>query len=277
MYKDLLAVVNGSATDDAVLTLTAQLAESQDAHVSVLVTAPLLMPIGYEMGAVPAEIYGQLHDAERARASRTAQHARERLAAAPISWEVRVVETYMVPASRVAVLHAHHTDLSVIAASHGSDDKAPDLFPDLLLGSGRPVLVVPPQYVPRSGRRYAVVAWQPTREAARAVHDALPLLQEAEQIDVLVVDPQVDATHHGPLPGADIAAHLARHGLIVNVVAIASMGASTSQAILRFVVESGAELLVAGGYSHSRWRERVLGGVTRSLLEQAPVPVLFSH
>lgn len=277
MYKDLLVALNGSATDDAVLGLAAQLAESQDAHVAVLVTAPLLMPIVFEMGAVPPDIYGHLHDAERARAGRIAQHARERLANVPISSEVRVVETFMVPSTRVAVLHAHHADVAVIAASDGKDDRTPDLFIDLLLGSGRPVLVVPPQYVPRSGRRYAVVAWQPTREAARAVHDALPLLRDAEQIDVLVVDPQVDATHHGPMPGNDIAAHLARHGLKVNVVAIPSMGESTPAAILRFVAESGAELLVAGGYSHSRWREQVIGGVTRTLLAQTPVPVLFSH
>jgi nucleotide-binding universal stress UspA family protein len=277
MYKDLLVPLNGTAGDEAVLGLSAALADSHDAHLAVLVTAALMLPIAYEAGAIPADLFANLHEVERARASLVAQHARERLLPAAISWEVRLVETFLLPSSHVAVRHAHQADLCVIAAGNGAHDPAPDLFVDLLVGSGRPVLVVPPHYLPRSGKRYAVVAWQPTREAARAVHDALPLLKDAEQIDVLVVDPQLAANDHDLMPGADIATHLARHGLTVNVVAIPSLGESTAAAILRFVVESGADLLVAGGYSHSRWREQLLGGVTRSLLARAPVPVLFSH
>jgi nucleotide-binding universal stress UspA family protein len=277
MYKDLLLPLLGTAADEASLALAAELAEAHDAHLAALVTVPLLMPLGFEMGAVPSDIYGHLHDAERARGRQNAQRARERLGAAPISSEVRVVETFMVPASNVAVVHAHHADLVVLPGGDGTDAQAAALFVDLLTGAGRPVLAVPPKYVPRASRRYAAVAWQPTREAARAVHDALPLLRGAEQIDVLVVDPRVDATHHGEMPGADIAAHLARHGLAVNVVAVPSLGETAAAAILRFVLESGAQLLVAGGYSHSRLREQIMGGVTRSLFAQAPVPVLFSH
>jgi nucleotide-binding universal stress UspA family protein len=235
------------------------------------------MPVGFEMGSVPMDVYGQLHDAERARGRQTAQRASDFLKSVAISSEVRVVETFMVPASTIAVLHARHADMAIMPGPNGKDGQAESMFLDLLTGSGRPVLMVPPQYVPRSARSYAVVAWQPTREAARAVHDALPLLKAAEHIDVLVVDPRVDATHHGEVPGADIAAHLARHGLAVNVVAVPSMGETAADAILRFVVESGAQLLVAGGYSHSRLREQVMGGVTRSLFAEAPVPVLFSH
>lgn len=277
MYKDLVLPLSGTAADEASLTLGIELAESNDAHLAALVSVPLLLPLGFEMGAVPMDVYARLHDAERARGRQTAQRASDVLASAAISSEVRVVETFMVPASHVAVLHARHADLTVLPGPSGKDGQAESMFLDLLTGSGRPVLVVPPHYVPHSARSYAVVAWQPTREAARAVHDALPLLEGAEHIDVLVVDPKVDAAHHGEVPGADIAAHLARHGLAVNVVAVPSMGETAADAILRFVVESGAQLLVAGGCSHSRLREQLMGGVTRSLFAQSPIPVLFSH
>lgn len=121
------------------------------------------------------------------------------------------------------------------------------------------------------------MAWRPTREATRALHDAMPLLRVAESIDVLEVDPDVGKRGGGALPGADIATHLARHGLMVRVVLHTRSGESTAMAMIKHAERSGAELLVAGGYGHSRLREWALGGVTRELLQSTPVPVLFSH
>src|SRR3546814_14574015 len=92
-----------------------------------------------------------------------------------------------------------------------------------------------------------------------------------------MVDPRVGETSHGELPGADIAEHLARHGLRVEVVSRPREGVTAGVAILRHAREVGAQLVVAGGYGHSRMRQLVFGGVTRHLFEQADVPVLFSH
>ena len=107
--------------------------------------------------------------------------------------------------------------------------------------------------------------------------DALPLLLRARSVELVIVDPRVGEIRHGELPGADIAAHLARHGLRVEVASLPREGASAGEAILRRAREVGAQLLVAGGYGHSRAREQVFGGVTRRLFEHAEVPVLFSH
>ena len=185
----------------------------------------------------------------------------------------------MLGASRVAALHARHADLAIVASAAGDQSAAvaESIFLDLLTDSGRPVLAVPPQHQARSAPRHAIVAWQPTRESSRALHDALPLLRTAQTVDVLMIDPIMDDRRHGEQPGADIATHLARHGLTVQVVAAPSMGEPAEIALLRHAVQSGADLVVAGGYSHSRWREAMIGGTTRTLLESAPMPVLFSH
>lgn len=277
MYKDILIPLANAAVDDLTLLLGIALAREHDAHLTALVSVALSIPIGFEMTTFPPDVYDRLHEVERARGEELAQRARERLRKEDISWEVRSVESPMLPTFDVAVMHARHADLTIVPAAVDRADYASSTFADLLTGSGRPVLVVPPKHEARSTFKQVVVAWQPTREATRAVHDALPILQRAARVDVIVVDPKVDDSHHGEEPGADIATHLARHGVHANVVALPSMGTTTGQAIMRFAGESGADLLVAGGYSHSRLREHVFGGVTRGLFWHSPIPVLFSH
>jgi nucleotide-binding universal stress UspA family protein len=275
MFKDILLPITDSDPDRDALRKAIELAGRHQAHLAVLVTVPLHIPPGFEWGAIPADLYARMHEAQREHGARTANWVRDELARAAQEGEVRVVETQLLPAARMAALHARHADLAVVACPvPGRPD---DIFLEMLFDSGRPVLVVPggAGHAPPPG--HVVVAWQPTREAARAVHDAMPLLQEAKSVDVLVIDPRVDEHRHGAVPGADISAHLARHGIRVTTVSVPSAGDDIATRILRHVVESGAELLVAGAYSHARWRELVLGGVTRTLLETSPVPVLYSH
>jgi nucleotide-binding universal stress UspA family protein len=279
MIKDILLPVSGSRGDAATLEVAIATAESSGAHLAVLIVVPLFIPLAFEWGAIPGELYARVHEENRAQAGATAARIRARLQASSIRSEVRVVESQVLGASRVAALHARHADLAIVASAAGDKTAAvaEGIFFDLLTDSGRPVLVVPPQAEARSTLRHAVVAWQPTRESSRALHDALPLLASAQTVDVLMIDPVAADNRHGEQPGADIATHLARHGLKVRVVAAPSMGEPVEVALLRHAVQSGADLVVAGGYSHARWREALLGGATRTLLESAPMPVLFSH
>lgn len=277
MYKDILLPLTNTALDENLLSHGIELAEAHGAHLAVLVTVSLTIPAGFEFITIPTDLYSPLHEAERASGNELALKARERLRSASISSEVRVVESMAEPSTGVAVLHARHADLCIVVGGDERSGPGTTLFADLLMGSGRPVLVVPRKRLGNATHNHVVVAWQPSREATRAVHDALPILRAAAQVDVIIVDPRVDEVHHGDEPGADIATHLARHGIRVNVVTIPSMGATVEQAIERFAVESGAGLVVAGGYSRSRLREHVLGGVTVGLFEHASVPVMFSH
>jgi nucleotide-binding universal stress UspA family protein len=105
----------------------------------------------------------------------------------------------------------------------------------------------------------------------------MPLLLKADTVDIAVIDPSISRTQHGEQPGADIATHLARHGLKVNVLVRETEGEDVALVLLDLAYERKSDLLVAGGYGHSRLREWALGGVTRELLGSAPIPVLYSH
>ena len=279
MLKDLLAPITRTEGDDNALDTALTLAGLEGAHLAVLVTVELPAPIASEWGAFPAGVYSNLYQEARGRGEELAAGLRTRLARTPVTTEVRVVDALYLQTSRSAALHARHADLTLITGPIDGEARAAveSLFVDLLMDSGRPVLVVPPAHVVELPAQRVVIAWQPTREASRAVHDALPFLRAAESIDVLLIDPQVGEVAHGEEPGADIATHLARHGLRVRVVTQPDMGQSVATAILHHAHQTGAQMLVAGGYSHSRFREQILGGVTRELLQAAHLPVLFSH
>jgi nucleotide-binding universal stress UspA family protein len=136
------------------------------------------------------------------------------------------------------------------------------------LASGRPVLIVPyAGHFDNVGRR-VLIAWNATREAARAVSDAMPLLTSTELVTVLTIDPREGPHGHGKLPGADIALHLARHGVEAQIERTVSAGMPVGEVLLSRVADLGADLIVMGAYGHSRAREVLLGGATRSVLRR---------
>lgn len=279
MFKDLLVPLTGTPGDEAALDFAVAMARREQARVAALAVTSLWLPADSPWGIGPSEIFAGLQSEARERSEQLAEAARQRLRPSGVDWEVRIAETRQIPSHDIAAMHARYVDLVVLTAASGGDaqDWVQRFFADALMDSGRPVMVVPPQYTSDAAPTEALIAWQPGREASRAVHDALPLLRACRSVTVLCVDPQVDDLAHGEEPGADVGAHLARHGRDVRVMTQQALGESTGEVILRQVLEVGADLLVAGGYSRSRWRELILGGVTRTLFEQSPVPVLFSH
>lgn len=278
MFKDFLVPYVNARSAEAPLKAAIALAEPGRAHVAVLVVVDVPAPVPNDWTGMSYSTYLRLHEEAHQRADALAASLRERVANAAVPVEVRIADALALYPSSTVTLHAHYADVAVVP-SLTADDSAQvhDFFQDLLLDSGRPVLVVPPAARTDAVPKRVVVAWRPTRESARAVHDAMPVLERAEQVDVLVVDPKVGETAHGEEPGADIAAHLARHGVRVQAVARPSQGASVGAAILDYAERSGADWIVAGGYGHSRLRERMLGGATRDLLHTVSLPVLFSH
>ena len=153
-----------------------------------------------------------------------------------------------------------------------SNDDA--LAETLLLGSGRPLLVIP--YIHREpfAAHHIAICWDGGSAAARAVHDAMPFLQKAAAIDILVVDRDETTAKNTPEALKD---HLARRGLSVDVHHLFSHTSDIHDVILSFAADVSADMLVMGGYGHSRLREQILGGVTRGILETMTVPALISH
>jgi nucleotide-binding universal stress UspA family protein len=196
---------------------------------------------------------------------------------AGIGHEWRVIEGEV---ARLMTIHARHADIVILgqpdpdAALAGS---ASHLAESVLLGAGRPLLMVP--YAGRFaaiGRR-ALVTWNATREAARALNDALPLLRRAEQVKILTIASSGDAAPGAALSEVDITRHLARHGIAADVTTSVADNIDVGDLILSRAADFGSDLIVMGGYGHSRLREWVLGGVTHSLLRHMTVPVLLSH
>lgn len=175
--------------------------------------------------------------------------------------------------SEVAV-HAYYADLVVVARPERPSPR-PGLAESLVLSSGRPVILFPPSGTVSRVRR-SLVAWNATRESIRAVADALPLLARAT-VEVLIVDHERQRARHGQEPGADIARHLARHGAQVEVQRLSSGGKDMGQLLLSQAAAFRADLLVMGAYGHSTLHEWMFGGVTRTVLYEAGLPVLMSR
>ena len=176
-------------------------------------------------------------------------------------------------------LHARYADLVVVGQEDPDSDRpgAGAVVEQAVFTSGRPVLVVPFAGRFETVGRKVLIGWKASREAARAVNDALPVIAQAETATVLAVIPRSGLNGLGEEPGADIALHLARHGVKVEVQHTVEPETGDAEAILNVAADLSADLLVVGAYGHSRLREMALGGVTRTLLRHMRVPVLMSH
>ncbi|MBS0643592.1 MAG: universal stress protein [Acetobacteraceae bacterium] len=144
-----------------------------------------------------------------------------------------------------------------------------------LMTAGRPVLTIPYAGDFPSLTDHVLVAWNASREATRAVHDAMPLLLEAKAVTILAVNPRAADDDDGP--HTDLATHLARHGVRADTTRTVAEDISDGEALLSYASDISATMIVAGGYGHSRAREMIFGGVTRTLMTEMTVPVFFSH
>jgi len=258
-YKDLLVMVDDNPAARERVSHAVDLAERFDAHLTGLCVSSISAPEMPQRTAAARKLFEDAIGRRR------------------ISAEWRAATGFPVD---VAAVQGRYADLIVLGQLDPADAQAGVNSPppeDIALSVGRPILVVP--YVGRYspvGRR-VLVAWDASREATRAVNDAMPLLAAAATVTVLTIDPTIGRTGHGDVPGADIALHLARHGVKVQVEKTVSGGVGIGDVLLSRASDLEADLLVMGAYGHSRVRELVLGGATRTVLMSMTLPVFMSH
>lgn len=186
------------------------------------------------------------------------------------------------PLARLPVFlarQARHADLTLVgpAALDGGGTDEALLAEAAFMDTGRPALMIPAGVTPAVlPPRRALFAWDGSREAARAVSDAVPLLAGSEESVVLVVNPERRG-QFSEQPGTGLVGYLARHGVKARLQHTRHQGRGIAETIFNQAQLAGADLLVMGGYGHSRFREMMVGGVTRYVLEHARMPVLFSH
>lgn len=276
-YKTVVVHTGADARRRERLDLACSLAAAFDSHlVGLFALGELLVPfaLGGNAGAV-IEAESRWRDEVAGQARRDFDAAAARAGLEKTEW--RRSEHGVLAATR---LSARYADLVVVGQPDpdaAAQDRLPRYFvEDLVLSAGRPVLVIP--YAGRFTRvgTRVLVAWNASREAARALTDALPLLRRAGTVEVVAFEPGRSGADHGAEPGADIALYLARHGVNVSA-ARQQAGIDVGSQILSRAADTDADLIVMGAYGHSRAREIVLGGATRSLLEAMTVPVLMAH
>ena len=275
-YKTILLHLDTDKRVAERIELALALADTFDSHLVGLfaLSAPHIPSYALaEAGPVVVEVEAR-HRAEAARSaeamfkSATARHGRS------AEWRATPRD-----ALAAATLSARYADLVVIGQHEpgNSSGVTPAFGEELVLSAGRPVLLVPyAGHFAQIGRR-VLVAWNAGQEAARAVSDALPLLARASTVQVVAFNPAEGGADHGDIPGADIGLVLARHGVKVSVAQQQSEEVDIGNQLLSRAADIEADLIVMGAYGHSRMRELVLGGVTRTLLDTMTVPVLMSH
>jgi nucleotide-binding universal stress UspA family protein len=275
MIKDLLANITTGIREDSTLDYVCSLARVFEARVTGIAFAYEVVPVAMLLDDVPPlwieDFRKQAEQAAKTAVDRFQNAARR----AGITADARWISTTFSETAEMFGRLGRRFDLTVVRqAEPDSGTPAPLIIEAALFETGRPTLVIP--YIQKDPVKLdrILVCWDGSRSAARAANDAIPFLRRAKTIEVVIV---AEHGKNGEMPGADIAQHLARHDLIVEVRQVISPEAKPAAVILSHAADCGADLLVMGGFGHSRLREFVLGGVTRTLLESMTVPVFMSH
>lgn len=270
-FKNILAPFFGDKADQALVDFIDAVSAFDDAHVAAALLCPIpVLPGELMTGAIIAQT-----QEEALAAKARLQHA---FARTDMAVEQRLL--YGPPAAicEDLAVQARHVDLTVMSRpSPASIRMDHEVVEAVLMQSGRPVLLAPSDWKLRSAIETVLIGWNASRECARSVADAMPFLERAKRIVLATVDARPSPWAHGEAPGVDIATHLARHGLPVDLHNLDSAGATTGEALATAAQDLGADMIVTGGFGHSRLRQALFGGVTRTLIETAPAPLLLSH
>lgn len=273
--KDILTIVDLSGPQPAA-KYALEIGRQNDAHVTGLSIAFEPVIPAFAGAPMPADYLEAAHKQAMAAAKDAQQQFEELARLAGTKSESRIEEILTGGPLGGVLQHCRTTDLVVLSQAN-PDTPEPMrelLIETVLFESGVPVLLVPyigvTDYTPNN----VLIAWDGSSTATRAIHAALPLLHKSDKITVLVVEKKAGGDGQ---PGADIATYLARHGLDVTIDTITNPQTGIADTLLNYVSDHGNDLVVMGGYGHSRMREFLFGGATREILAAMTVPVLMGH
>lgn len=279
-YKSLLTVACSPEGVLGTVTAAAQIATAMDAHLDTLALGVDRTQVGYSyVGSGAVVIAAAMDRAEgEAREAEAALNAALKAQAPTLRSSVESVVTQLGALTDVVGARARYNDLVVLplpyGAGRGVEDEA--VTEAALFEGMSPVLIVPSSGMRTAQPKRIVLAWNQTREALVAARRSLPFLKRADMVQIVVVDPPA----HGPErsdPGGHLCQLLVRHGVKAEVSVLARTLPHVSDVLARQVRDLDADLLVMGAYGHSRFREAILGGTTRDMLEHAEVPVFLAH
>ncbi len=277
-YKSLLTVLTDKRIADAPLGQLITLAEAQDAHVEALCLGVDRTQAGYYYAGANAMILQETLNLAQSEAAETLAYVDAVLGKSGIRWSSEDGVAQIADLGRHVAHRARFSDLVVLPRPYGEDrgSEVEPIVEATLFEGHAPVLVVPDEPEPLGQPRIVLVAWNESVEAMTAIRRALPFLKAADLVRIVVIDPP----RHGPErsdPGGMLSQMLARHGVRCEIDVLSKTMPRVSDVLNRHATDSRADMIVMGAYGHSRFREAILGGATRNMLEKAAVPVFMAH
>ena len=268
----------GSAQDDGEIDRAVTICEGLGAHLSLLVLGIAPPPPASPYGVVSNDIWaGDIRQGQDEAAAR-AKAIEERLAGTALSSLVSAQYIDRGTVATLAARFARYADLTLVTPKAAGYDSMQNWVMDgALFESGRPILMLPAGPVSFPAAKRVMLCWDASVEASKAVRDAIGLMKAADEVHAVLIDPVPSFDGHGPEPGADLGAYLGRHGIEAVVHRLPREGKDTGEVLRRTAVDLNADLMVMGGFGHSRLRERIFGGTTTSMMKNPIVPVLMAH
>ena len=275
-FKTIVAILQNEQDAERVLDCAIPLADRFESHLIGIHAEALPVPYTSATGFPDTEFLQVSADMNRERAEKLQALFLRQIEKSGLSFEWRSLESFSGDSALTGISSVRAADLIIAAQRETGGDPSADVD-TLVYDAGRPVLVVPHEGPLVTTFKHVLLAWNGSKEAARAAFDALPFIIEAEKTDILVIDPPDTLDDNPEAAGAEIAAALSRHGATVSVSVQKSGNASVDDVIQTRIAETGADLLVLGAYSHSWLRQLLFGGVTRTVLRTVPVAAFLSR
>lgn len=276
MIKDIAVHLTGSEEDEVRILHAEALARTLDAHVTGLLvhTMPELIAVTDPTGSA---FLRQMMDESESRAEVSSGKLKARLDQSGLRYDLKRLDVYPSAVGNTLAEEVRTSDIFLGTRPYGDPTGGQRIEEAVLFKSGRGCIFVPPNDKPKKSTYDTIfVAWKPTREAARAVAESLPILRKASQVVVGLVEEEGAGEQFKVEAGADIGRYLSRHDITAEIRKIAGW-AYAGEALLNEAQQIGADLIVMGGYGHTRFTEWVLGGATRHILSNAAIPVLTAH
>ncbi len=277
-FKSLLTVMTETKLSQNALAQMVALAEGQDAHVEALCLGVDRSQTGYYYAGANALILQETLSRANAEADEILAYAQDYLGKSGVRWSAENGVAQIADLGRHVARRARFSDLVVLPRPYGKDRdaEAEPIVEAAMFEGHSPVLLVPDDNKPISTPNTVMVGWNESVEAMRAIRRALPFLKQAELTRIVVIDPP----RHGPDrsdPGGLLSQMLARHGVKCEIDVLSKTMTRVSDILNRHAADTEADMIVMGAYGHSRFREAILGGATRNMLEQSEIPVFLAH
>lgn len=276
-YKTILTVVSNAAKA-AHLDAAIAVAQREEAHLDILCLGIDHTQTGYFYAGASTYMFQQVVDRVMEEITALQETLRARLASENIRWSVDSAVAQVGGISALIGMRARFADLTVLPQPYGEDvaADAEAVIEAAMFEGGCPVLVIPPSGLPENFSHRILIGWNQSNEALVAVRQALPLLIRAEAVEIAAVDPSPNSPERSE-PGQALCRMLTRHSVKAEIAVLARTLPRISEILNHRAIETGATMIVMGAYGHSRFREAILGGATRNMLEQAKVPVLMAR